>query len=280
MLDMESMHESYKFGQLYDYAKNKYKFALEHPYYFYPDGLTIFTGAQGTGKTLSAVNYAYNVISKYPRCKIVTNIALRDYPIITFSEWKYQNTEYIKKLRGVLPDHQLDEMLEQSYIIENRVFAFDNADDLTRYNNGEYGVLFIIDEIHLYFNSLESKNINIETMVQFAQQRKQRKHIVCTSQVFGRMAKPLREQFNVVIVCDNLLKFIQHNKLVDRDSMDDASSATGTELKGKVKKSFWWLHRYEYYSRYDTYYTISRTKFISAEQKKGEIYGNQLPNNY
>ena len=45
------------------------------------------------------------------------------------------------------------------------------------------------------------KNINPEVMTQISQQRKQRKHIVCTSQVFGRMAKPLREQFSAVVKC-------------------------------------------------------------------------------
>ena len=93
------------------------------------------------------------------------------------------------------------------------------------------GVLYLIDEIHLEFNSLESKNIPIEIMVEVSQQRKQRKHIVATSQVFGRMAKPLREQFSSVLVCKNLFGFVQFNKLVDRDSIDDNDN--GTSLKGK-----------------------------------------------
>lgn len=40
------------------------------------------------------------------------------------------------------------------------------------------GVIYFIDEIHLEFNSLESKNVPIEIMVEISQQRKQRKHIV------------------------------------------------------------------------------------------------------
>lgn len=80
-------------------------------------------------------------------------------------------------------------------------FSIFNGDDLAKYSNGEFGVIYLIDEIQLYFNSLKSKNINPEVMVQISQQRKQRKHIVATSQVFGRMAKPLREQFSSVLVC-------------------------------------------------------------------------------
>lgn len=219
------------------------RFFKTHPDYFHADGLSVFVGEQGSGKTLSAVNYVYKLMKKYPRAKLVTNVLLNDFP--------FDNI---------------------------RVFPFDNADDLTRYNNGEYGVIFLIDEIQLYFNSLESKNINPDAMVQFSQQRKQRKHIVCTSQVFGRMAKPLREQFSSVVVCKNYFGILQRNSLVNRDSLDTESS-TGTEISGKVIKRFWWIHKPCYYDRYDTYYTISRTKFISNEQKVGNIYGNDTTNN-
>ena len=55
-------------------------------------------------------------------------------------------------------------------------------------------MLYFIDELHLELNSLESKNIDIDVMVEISQQRKQRKHIVGTSQVYMRLAKPIREQ--------------------------------------------------------------------------------------
>ena len=148
-----------------------------------------------------------------------------------------------------------------------RVFRFNNNDDLSKYNNDKLGVIFLIDEIQLYFNSLDSKNIDPQVMVQISQQRKQRKHIVCTSQVFGRLAKPLREQFSNVIFCKNYLGFIQWNRLIDRDSMDGDSS-TSTELKGKVKKSFWWLHQPSDYNLYDTYNIINNN---FRDVKGGEL---------
>lgn len=236
-VDINSLRMPFKIGSIIELIKNKYKFIKEHPNYFYPDGLAVFVGEQGSGKTLSAVNYVYNVMQHYPKCMLVTNVQLRDYPI----------------------DYE-------------RVFPFDNDDDFKKYNNGEFGVIFLVDEIQLYLNSLESKNINLDVVNQISQQRKQRKHIVCTSQVFGRMAKPLREQFSTVIVCKNYFRMFQLNKLVDRDSLDQENSS-GTELKGKCKKKVLWIHRYDYYDRYDTYYTISRNKFISEELKKGDIYG-------
>ena len=238
MLDLSCLKEDFNpLVKFYQYAKYKIDFARSHPDFFYADGLCVFCGPQGSGKTLSAVNYVYNLAKKYPKALIVTNIALTDYPF--------------------------DDV---------RVFPFNNSDDLTNYNNGEQGVIFLIDEIQLYFNSLESKNINPEVMVQISQQRKQRKHIVATSQVFGRMAKPLREQFSAVIVCKNYFKFLQKNQLVDRDSIDELID--DSHISGKVLKTSWFIHYKEYYRRYDTYYTIARNKFISQEQKKGDIYGS------
>ena len=240
MINNKCCKESLNPFLIFKWYGYKMKFTKEHPDYFNPDGLVVFTGPQGSGKTLSAVNYCENIMKMYPKCLLITNLYLKNYP--------FDN---------------------------KRVFEFKNADDLSRYSNDEYGVLFLIDEIQLYFNSLESKNINPDVMVQISQQRKQRKHIVSTSQVFGRMAKPLREQFSSVIVCKNCFGFIQFNKLVDRDSVSESDSTTGTELKGQVKKRFIWFHNPKFYGNYDTYYVIKRNNFVAEEEKKIGIYGTE-----
>lgn len=240
MISTKACKQSLNPTNILDWAIYKYKFSKEHPDYFDPDGLVVFTGPQGTGKTLSAVNYVENLLKMYPKSILVTNLMLKNYPIDRI-----------------------------------RVFEFVNADDLSRYSNGEYGVIYLIDEIQLYFNSLESKNINPDVMVQISQQRKQRKHIVCTSQVFGRMAKPLREQFSSVIVCKNYFGFFQFNRLVDRDSIGENETASSTDLKGQVKKRFLWFHHPKYYGKYDTYYVIKRNKFVAEEEKKIGIYGTE-----
>lgn len=206
---------------IFKILKYRREFRKNNPDYFDPDGLLVFTGPQGSGKTLSAVKYVIKLLEDYPKAILVTNIDIKSYPI----------------------DNK-------------RVFRFTNNDDLSKYNNDKLGVIFLIDEIQLYFNSLDSKNIDPQVMVQISQQRKQRKHIVCTSQVFGRLAKPLREQFSNVIFCKSYLKLLQKNQLIDRDSMDGDSS-TGTELKGKVKKNFWWFHHPDDYNLYDTYNIIN-----------------------
>lgn len=172
----------------------------------------------------------------YPKAKIVTNIDLLEYPI----------------------DNE-------------RVFRFTCANDLKKYKNGKEGIIFLIDEIQLYFNSLGSKNINMDVMTQISQQRKQRIHIVATSQVFGRMAKPLREQFSSVILCKSFFGLIQKNSMIDRDSMDGEES-TGTNITGKVIKNFYYIRSPKMFKRYDTYAVIENDN-IEVSTTNQNIYG-------
>lgn len=262
MISENCAKEKLSIRNFFQYIKYKTNFAKQHVNYFYPCGLVAFVGPQGSGKTLSAVNYVYKLLEMYPTSKLVTNINLKDYPIVTFEQWKEHNKPYII---GDLSDSELYNI----YININRVFPFNNNDDLTFYKNTERGVIFLIDEIQLYLNSLESKNVNLEVMNVLSQQRKQRIHVVCTSQVFGRMAKPVREQFSNVMLCKNILGCVQHNKLIDRDSIENVGDSS--QVTGEVLKNFLWIHSPKMYARYDTSYVIDKNKFIDG---KGEnIYG-------
>lgn len=263
MIERELCYESKRPSELIDWVRYKISFRKNHPNYFYPDGLSIFVGGQGTGKTLSAVNYVYRLMEAYPRAKLVTNVELADYPVVSFAEWRNA-----QKLDGDMRE------LKRRYLRENRIFEFCDNDDFKRYSNGEYGVIFLVDEIQLYMNSLESKNINIEVITQISQQRKQRKHIVATSQVFGRMAKPLREQFSSVMLCKNYFGCIQINALLDRDSLASDDS-TGTNISGEVKEKFIWFHSPKMYARYDTSRVVERGRFVGAEKQIQDKEGDK-----
>lgn len=194
----------------------KAAFRKANPDYFDPCGLMIFCGPQGSGKTLSAVKYCREVLKSYPKSKFVSNV----------------------EIKGV------------DYI------PYNGLDSLFNVSNGMEGVLFLIDEIHLEFNSLESRNISIEEMIEFSQQRKQRKHIVGTSQVYMRLAKPLREQIKDVVLCKNYGGVLQHNTLIDGEN----SREEGGKFHGAVRKNFWWFHSPELYGCYDTYAKMQRYK--------------------
>lgn len=221
--------------RLFQYKKN---FNKKHPQYFHPDGLIVYTGWQGSGKTLSAVRYVCNLMRLYPCCKLVTNISISEYPV----------------------DNE-------------RVFHFKDSRDLAKYENGELGTIFLIDEIQLYFSSLQSKNIDPQVLVEISQQRKQRKHIVCTSQVFGRLAKPLREQFNCVVLCRNYLGGIQYNKYLRQENIKTDDDYM--HLQGRADKVDIFIHSVRDYSNYDTYAKVSD---ISKNDVKGgqDIYDRNI----
>ena len=130
----------------------------------------------------------------------------------------------------------------------------------------------MIDEIHLEFNSLESKNIPIEIMVEVSQQRKQRKHIVGTSQVYMRMAKPLREQIKNVVLCKNFFHAIQFNRLIDGDS---AVEKNGKLQFDTVKYSIW-FHSPKLYGSYDTYAKMKRYRNEWNGVSRQDIYNLEM----
>ena len=205
---------------LFRTLKYKAEFKINNPTYFDPEGLMIFCGPQGSGKTLSAVQYCRKVLAKYPKCKFVTNVDIEGLP---------SDTE---------------------------VIPYDGIVSLSDIQNGMEGVLYLIDEIHLEWNSLESKSISIEEMTEFAQQRKQRKHIVGTSQVYMRLAKPLREQIRRVVLCQNFFGLIQHNTEIDGTTATEKDGKLDAEIKG----NYYWFHTPELYGSYDTFAKMHRYK--------------------
>jgi DNA polymerase III delta prime subunit len=264
--------ENLKLRNIKEYLRYKFNFRNEHPDYFDADGLLCFIGPQGSGKTLSAVNYTYKLLETYQEVKLCTNLLLSDYPVVTLDDFTKKYASFIETMQGMgRSKDEINKVISDMYLVENRIFPFVDNDDFTKYSNGEAGIIYLVDEIQLYLNSLESKNVNMDVMTQISQQRKQRKHIITTSQVFGRMAKPLREQFSNVIVCKNFFGFVQRNSLVDRDSLDSESSSD-TNIKGKVKKNFIWFHNPRMYKRYDTYYVIEKGKFVAGEKQKEGVY--------
>lgn len=199
-------------------VKHNIDFKKAHPEYFDPDGLLIFCGEQGSGKTLSAVQYVKQVCEAYPKAILCTNVAIKDLPVAT------------------------------------KVVEYDGLNCLKTLENGYSGVIYLIDEIHLEFNSLESKNIDIEIMVEVSQQRKQRKHIVGTTQVYGRLAKPFREQIRNVVLCSNFFKVCQLNRLIDGSKSREENGKLITD----TCRSFIWFHRPDLYDCYDTYAKMKR----------------------
>lgn len=252
-MKISALKEEFSPIDMYRLLKFKFEFQKSHPNYFHPFGTCIFCGPQGSGKTLSAVNYVYNLKTQYPYCIICSNIALTDYPFNAHVVINDDGT-------AIICSDQTDEEITQEDILSGKYdyicIEYMGLEYLKYLENGEYGVIFLIDEIHLELNSLESQNIDIDVIIELSQQRKQRKHIIGTSQVFMRLAKPVREQVFDIVLCRELFSFIQFNKLIDGTQTSEENG----KLVAVVRKRIFYTLKPKYFERYDTYAKMKRYK--------------------
>lgn len=268
----------------------KVDFIKKHPDFFNPEGLLVFCGSQGSGKTLSAVQYSTKCLDKYEKAIFCTNVEIKDFPINCYYKRRTFIENGVEKSRVdyfTLVSNQLVRTVisyfsngEQTSDITNYdvigfngriVIEYNGLDCLKDIENGELGVLFLIDEIHLEFNSLESKNIPIEIMIEVSQQRKQRKHIVGSSQVYMRMAKPFREQIKHVVTCRNFFGCIQWNKLIDGETSHEENG----KLCFDTQKFILWFHSPKLYKMYDTYKKMKRYRKEWKGVSRSNIYNNE-----
>lgn len=215
---------------LIDTLRYKLLFAQNNPDYFYPSGIWVFCGPQGSGKTLSAVKCLKEMLKDYPNAKVCSNLHIRG--------------------------------------IEQEIIPFTDYSQLTELSNGVNGIIFLLDEIHVLWNSLESKDIPISEMACFCQMRKDRRVILGTSQVYGRIAKPIREQLQYVIDCHNLFNLIQINDILDPAECVEQNGHLDAKCLGKQI----WLHTPELYDSYDTLFKIRKAQ-REPRLKGGYTYG-------
>lgn len=79
-----------------DTLKYVNEFNKEHPFYFKPEGITIFTGAQGQGKTLSAVQLCKKLLDDYPKACFCTNLHIKGVLNETFNFNDLDDIENVK----------------------------------------------------------------------------------------------------------------------------------------------------------------------------------------
>lgn len=203
---------------IYKTVKHNILFARNNPDYFYPSGIWVFCGPQGSGKTLSAVQCLQKMCKTYPKAKVCTNLDIKG--------------------------------------IENEIIIFEDYEQLKTLNNGIEGIIFFLDELHILWNSLESKDIPISEMACFCQMRKNRRVIIGTSQVYSRIAKPIREQLQYAIDCKNYFGIIQVNQILDPSESIEKNGNIDAKLVGtKI-----WFHKPELYNSYDTLFKIEKAK--------------------
>jgi len=189
---------------------------------FRVSGTQVYCGRQGSGKTISAVRHLLEIKNRYPKCIVITNLELN-------VPWEYTRFSTAEEL----------------------------MDLLTGTDNGKYGVVYLIDEIHTYFNSVESKGIPPYVFTEISQQRKQRKTIIGTSQLFLRIAKPFREQCDNMISCNTWFGVFTRNRVYDGMTLEQDYDGS---LIGDVKKRGYFWHSRALRNCFDTYQKVISAK--------------------
>lgn len=269
----QALQNQSTFKSIFEVLKYKLTYNRLHPTELKTFGTCVFCGAQGEGKTLSAVQYVLKLLEMYPRCILVTNIGIKSRPYNATVEYSDDGTAYIRHKSGRLINESTILLDSLYHDFEPITIEYQGLDMLKSVNNGKLGVIFLIDEIHLELNSLESKNIDIDVMVEISQQRKQKKHIVGTSQIFMRMAKPLREQIYDIIICKNYFQCLQLNKWIVGESATEKNGKLQADIKGR----FMWFHKLDYYNEYNTYAKMRRyNKEWQGRKRVDNIYDNEV----
>ena len=142
-------------------------------------GLTLFTGRQGAGKTMTLVYEAERYRKEYPNLYICSNFG------------------YIHE----------NEPLRSLADIPNAVLKANESDCC--------GVLILWDEIQNDFDSFSKVSKDVLRVV--TQQRKQAIKILGTSQVFTRVSKALREQTFEVVVCNTIMGRYTRGRFYDAE---------------------------------------------------------------
>lgn len=180
-------------------------------------GLWCFSGSQGSGKTLLMMHLLKQVLEESPNAIVVSNISIYGVPS----------------------------------------YPYTGIEDFEKYLNGRDGVIFVIDEIHTLFNSLESKNMPLSQMQVWCQNRKNRRLILGTSQRFNRVAKGVREQTTWNYECrKGLAGLLYSYRVFDGSCYDD----NGNYVEEEPKREFY-IPNVSVMRMYNTLEVVKREEF-------------------
>lgn len=185
----------------------------------FPSYMVAYTGFQGDGKSLSLIQDVFEIKKDFPDCLI-------------FSNMKIKGLDYTL----------LTDIVDLVYCLQ--------------VENGDKGILIVLDEAQNWFN--KRGGIPMEIMSEFCQNRKNRRCILMTSQIWNDLDVPLRKQVKKVVTCRNYFKKLQVNTYSNgyKLSFDKQSGEyVAPKLYTKIFK-----HNDEYYDRYETLEKIQTNK--------------------
>lgn len=197
-------------------------------------GIRAYMGEYGSGKTLSAVNFCYDVLNEYSKAIFITNTTIK----------------------GLKNDSYFFESADELINILQSVLSEKNKD----------GYVIFMDEMHVVLSELFATN-NPVFLMYLSQLRKLGVVIVGTCQLYNKCPKMIRDYLRLsgqIIFCHKILKGITLNRFVD---MDSCSELTNLKLDYKLHHIEWFFHTVELYTCYDTHAVIGQIKSLINNSK-------------
>lgn len=214
----------------------------------FPTGSRVYKGFQGSGKTLSMVKYSQDIVKAFPNCAVFSNIKIKGFQSLV-----------VKKIEEV---DEFGEKIEYYIRSTGNYYFIKNDNDLKlalELRNGKDGALVLLDEAHLYFN--KKNGISLDVLTAISQQRKDRRRLVFSSQIWEELDISLRKQVKEIVTCKCFFNKFQFNIISDGETLvwDKLQSMyTAQKIRTEVFK-----HYDELYKSYDTYQKIISNKEYS-----------------
>lgn len=191
------------------------------PEFFRHQGMIIFEGRQGAGKSIAMVEQANRLLEEYPKALCTSNM-----------DYEYQDK--------ALKDWRM----------------------LMSFKNGIFGVVVLMDELQNWFSSMDSKNFPPEMLSVITQNRKNRRVILGTAQVFSMLAKSIRLQTSEVRRCATLLGCLT---IVRR--FEPILDSEGNVVEWKRRGMYFFVHDKKLRESYDTWKVIERFRDVGFQER-------------
>ena len=134
---------------------------------------------------------------------------------------------------------------------------------LVNFDNGEEGVIAIIDELQNWFNSKQSKNFPPEMLSTITQCRKSKRIVLGTAQQFYMISKDIRTQCTQVRQCYTLF-----NRLTIVVKQEPIVDNEGEVLKMRFRGIYSFVQTDKLRNSYDTYATIKNLSDSGFYERK------------
>lgn len=202
----------------------------------FPTGSRVYKGFQGSGKSLSMVKYAIDLSKEYPKCQVYSNMIIRG--------------------------------IDNFHLIESD----DDLKTALTYKNGRDGVLVLLDEAHLYFG--KKSGIPLDVLTAISQQRKDRRRLVFSSQIWEELDISLRKQVKEIVTCRCIFSKIQINIISDGETL--TYDKLGSSYVAKKIRTEIYKHNQELYDSYDTYQKIITNDNYSRSSSPSFVFNGTV----